>query len=56
MNEIMTIKVYVYDNKMGKEVDMIGVVEEVINSYFYKVAFAECSLIIDIREAKYELL
>ena len=53
---MMTIKVYIYDNKMGKEVDMIGVVEEVINSYFYKVAFAENTLMIDIREAKYELL
>lgn len=56
MNEIMTIMVYFYDNKLGKEINMIGVVEEVVNSFFYKVAFAESTLMIDIRETKYELL
>ena len=56
MNEIMMVMVYFYDNKLGEEVNMVGVVEEIINSFFYKVAFAESTLMIDIRETKYELL
>lgn len=56
MNEIMTIMVYLNDNKLGEEVGMVGVVEEIVNSFFYKVAFAENTLMIDIRETKYELL
>ena len=56
MNEIMTIKVYFNDNKLGEEVSMVGVVEEIVNSFFYKVAFAEYSLIIDIREVEYKVL
>ena len=45
MNEIMTIIV-------GNE---IGEVES-INGFFYTVAFAEYSLIIDIREVEYKVL
>lgn len=56
MNEIMTIMVYFNDNKLGEEVSIVGVVEEIVNSFFYKVAFAESTLMIDIRETKYELL
>ena len=45
MNEIMTIIV-------GNE---IGEVES-INGFFYTVAFAEYSLIIDFREVEYKVL
>lgn len=45
MNEIMTIMV-------GNE---IGEVES-INGFFYTVAFAEYSLIIDIREVEHKVL